>query len=267
MNLGAVQAMSAATDEEIALQMRYLRAQINALDAQRELMQINASYMDVLGRSLSKTAEDVLMDIGPGIPEHQMGLSGVSRLGLEISKLAKNNDVEMLVRANEVRNQCATCHTEANPPGGVDWDHIFRSDWNHTVLHCNTQARSPYLCRSMNGMLSAYGTLLTAYEAEIENFEMVEYSATEIVRILKDLKAKNFRHLPENLRMKAEKDAADLLQLAVDRNPDAFQKAPGITAACTQCHAQAASGGGWTSPASMMRSLTTASTPVSAWLK
>jgi len=255
-------ATAQADTSGVYLKMAHLRAQINAMDAQRELMQINLPYMEALGTNLSATAEDVLNNIGPGIPEHQMGLSGVSRLGTQIADLASKNNVDLLVKANSVRNQCVACHGDTNPPGGVDWDSIFRSDWNHITDRCNGNNKNPYLCKSMNGMLSAYGSLLTASNAEIQNFEMTRYAADEIVRILVDLKTKNFHHLSSALRDEAEADARELSHLAAQRNPVAFEKILTVTNACTKCHERNLSEGD-----SFSMKFSLGAKPVIAWVQ
>lgn len=227
-----------SNEQDVILRMRTLRAQINLFDAQKELMQINFPYLAAVGTSLNSNANEILKILGPGLPEHQMGISGAAQLGSEIAELASKEDVLALNKANLVRNNCATCHASENPPGGVNWDQLFQYDWSSIVVGCNSADKNPYLCRSMNGLLSAYGYLLASKEAHIEDFEMTGQVANELVRILVDIKTKNFNHLPEDIRSKAEKDSRELASLAQDRNPSVFEKAPGVIKACQECHSK-----------------------------
>jgi hypothetical protein len=225
--------------EGVCLKMRHLRASVNALDAQRELMQITPNYLVSLGVVLLNTAQKVRADYGFGIPEHLMGLSGIEKLSRDLTAQAAANNVEMLKTANLIRNQCASCHATSNHVGGVDWDNIFDYDWNAIAAHCNSSEANPYLCKSMNGMLSAYGYLITGYQAGLPDFAMTRQAAEEIARILVDLKAKGFNHLPEELRAQAEAEAREVSAMAADKNPDVFLRATQITNACQKCHEKA----------------------------
>jgi hypothetical protein len=233
----AAASMCTSSDKpEVCYNMRHLRASINALDAQRELMQVNPGYLAALGLALRDTAVYIRSIIGPGIPEHHMGLSGVERLGGELATQAATMNTDMLKTANVIRNQCATCHGPANPNGGVDWDRVFNYDWQQITEHCNTAERNPYLCRSMNGMLSAYGYLLTGHDAKKRDFTMTRQAADEIARILVDLRTKGFNHMPEELRSQAEADARVIAQMAMEKNPEVFERATRMTNACQECH-------------------------------
>jgi hypothetical protein len=220
----------------VCLKMRHMRASINALDSQRELMQVNPTFFASLGLVLRETVEKIRLEYGLGIPEHLMGLTGVERLGGALATQAASNDIEMLKTANSIRMQCASCHASTSVGGGVDWENIFNYDWDEIAKHCNRPESNPYLCRSMNGMLSAYGYLITANQSQMLNFAMTRQSADEIVRILVDLKAKGFYHLPEDLRDQAEAEAREVSQMAADRSPEVFERASRITNACQQCH-------------------------------
>jgi hypothetical protein len=88
----------------------------------------------------------------------------------------------------------------------------------------------------MNGMLSAYGYLQTAFDAKMLDFAMTRQAADEVTRILVDLKEKGFSHLPEDLRGQAEAEARHISQMAYDRDPAVFERAAKITNACQQCH-------------------------------
>ncbi|MEQ1664975.1 MAG: hypothetical protein ABL927_06320 [Bdellovibrionales bacterium] len=228
--------------KSVCLKMRHMRASINALDAQRELMQVNPAFISALGSVLVVTVEQVKNDYGIGIPEHLMGLAGVEKLSAQLTQEAINKDVNMLKTANIIRNQCASCHATSQTDGRIDWDRIFNYDWNAITEHCNSDDHNPYLCRSMNGMLSSYGYLLTAYEAGLPNYQMTEQAANEVVRILVDIKQKGFSHLPEDLRNQSEAEARIVSKMATERNPQVFKRATQMTEVCQQCHVR--SGGG-----------------------
>ena len=219
----------------ICEKMYHLRSQIFALDAQRELMQVNPDYMKAIGRSLSVTAKDILRRIGPGLPEHHQALSGVVRSGENLSDLAAKADPQMLVQANTIRMNCATCHN-SRLSGNPSWEDVFGNDWAKISVQCVMEGKNPYLCKSMNGMLSAYGYLYTGFRTDIQDFTMTAEAADEIVRILEDLKRKNFYHLPEELRSAALQLARETSSLARARNTAAFEKGYSIMNTCTKCH-------------------------------
>lgn len=220
----------------VCLKMRHMRASINALDSQRELMQVNPSYFAAIGMVLRQTVDRIRVEYGLGIPEHLMGLTGIERLSGELTLQASANNIEMLKTANMIRTQCASCHASHSAGGGVDWDQVFNYDWDAIAKHCNEPQRNPYLCRSMNGMLSSYGYLMTAYDSNVTNFVMTKQAADEITRILVDIKTKGFNHLPDDLRDQAEAEARVISQMASEQNPAVFERASKITNACQQCH-------------------------------
>lgn len=226
-----------AADQEICYKMNNLRAQIHALDAQRELMQVNPSYLEAFGFSLARSARAILKIIKPGIPEHNMGLAEVAKLGNELAKNAIESDSSaMLITANLVKNNCATCHTGRNPANGNDWNRVFKNDWSVISKRCNEPGRNPYLCKSMNGILSAYSFQGTAASANIQDFEMTQKTSEEVMRILVDLKNKKFKHFDSKLRDRAEATAAEVAQLASEKNALAFEKSKELLNTCTQCH-------------------------------
>lgn len=226
-------------NREICLGMQHMKAQIHALDAQRELMQVNPSYLGNLGRTLSETAHELVRKFGPSIPEHLRGLNGVDRLGQDLASKAAKNDSDMMRVANTIRMNCATCHTaDAGNSHQPRWDQVFGSDWGKIATHCSEAGQNPYLCRSMNGMLSAYGYLLTSYQFNARDFGMTSQASREIIRILEDVQAKNFTHLPEDLRKEALAAAKEVNLLASARDPMAFEKGVGVVNACLKCHEQ-----------------------------
>ncbi|MCB0349999.1 MAG: hypothetical protein KDD38_02375 [Bdellovibrionales bacterium] len=233
-----------AAQQEVCYKMNNLRAQIHALDAQRELMQVNPSYYEAFGHSLARSARGILKIIQPGIPEHFMGLSEVARQGNELAKTAIQDDASgMVVTANLIKNNCATCHSGRSSANGNSWDRIFKNDWSVISKRCNEPGRNPYLCKSMNGILSAYSVQGTAPNAKIQDYEMTQKTSEEIGRILVDLKDKNFKHFDSKIRDAAEATAAEVALLASQKNPLAFERSKDLLSTCAQCH-QVTSGTG-----------------------
>lgn len=219
----------------ICEEMSHLQAQIFVLDAQRELMQVNPAYTKAVGQTLTATARSVLRHMGPGLPEHRQALSSVASGGENLSALAEQRDPQMLVQANLLRVNCATCH-QSRLNGNPSWKDLFGNDWTKIAATCATGGKNPYLCKSMYGMLSAYGYLYSGFRTNVQSLEMTAEAADEIIRILEDLKQKNFNHLPEELRQEALQAARETSQLARANNTAAFEKGYGIMNACTKCH-------------------------------
>jgi len=88
----------------------------------------------------------------------------------------------------------------------------------------------------MNGMLTAYGYFLTAYNANRVDYAVAKKSADEIVRVLGELKKNKILHLPEELRASAERTARDISQLAADKDPGVIEKGLMLTSSCVKCH-------------------------------
>ena len=216
--------------------MNHLRSQVHVADAQRELMQVNWRYMETLGKALSATARSLLGLVSPGIPEHLQGLSGVLKSGEEISSLAASQDPKVMTVANLLKLNCTSCHSGTHADGTPGMGDLFTKSWTEISAHCAQEGKNPYLCKSMNGMITAFGYLQSAESSKLTHFEMTEQAASEIVRILEDLKAKNYQHLPEALRMEALEAAREVQLLARSRNPGAFVKGTEIINACLKCH-------------------------------
>lgn len=230
---------SEANRENICFKMRHLRAGINAFDSQRELMQLNPPFFAALGVAMQDTAKKLRLEYGLAIIDHIEALLRLETLSKKVAEQAAYGNPDMLTTANQIRFQCMTCHSTERRGGGVDWSEIFAYDWQAIAKHCNSgQNINPYLCRSMNAMLSSYGYLLTANQAKLFNYSMTEQAALELVRILADLKQKRFEHLPEDWRAQAETEARTIAQMAKEKNPAVFEQATRITNTCERCHQQ-----------------------------
>lgn len=230
-------------NQDVCYKMQYLRAQVNALDAQRELMEVNYGYLATLGYGLKTSAESVMNKVD--LPEHKIGLEKVAEMGDALLGYASDDDGHALVIANQVRNACVTCHAPAgNPASGIKWGDVFAVDWNQIAQRCNEAGRNPYLCKSMNAMLTTFGALQTSWAAGVRDFEMVKYSADEVARVLRELKRRKVLHLPERFRADAEATAQEIANLAAQRDPSVFERALMLPASCVRCHEQAGSGPG-----------------------
>lgn len=220
---------------ELCYNMRYLRSQVQALGAQRELMQVNYSYLGVIGKEINYIT-NTLGDSQLITEAHRAGLIGVQEKANQLSKESSAQDPQALATANVIQKRCAACHSSAAPVSGIEWDQIFKNDWENIVKSCSREGRTPYLCKSMNGMLSAYSGILAASQLGRKNFDALRESASEIVRISSDLQAKKIYHSTEplsNVQLKAE----EVVRLAKEENSEAFDKGILITQSCMQCHA------------------------------
>lgn len=219
---------------ELCYNMRYLRSQVLAIGAQRELMQVNYNYLNIIGGEISsiiKTLQDSQM-----ISEsHRAGLMGVQEKAQQLITEASAQDPQSLATANVIQKRCAACHSQTAPVSGIEWDQIFKNDWENIVKNCSREGRTPYLCKSMNGMLSSYAGILAASQLGRKNFEALRASASEIVRISTDLQVKKLYHSTEPLGNVQER-AEEVARLAKEENPEAFEKGVLITQSCMQCH-------------------------------
>lgn len=222
--------------DELCFKMRHLRSQIMALGAQRELMQVNYPYLSVLGKEVLFMAntidESKVAELG-----HPQGLEGLKTGSSALIDLASQNDPLALSAANTLQKKCASCHNQTGPDSGHGWDKIFKYDWEQVSKNCSREGRVPYLCKSMNGMLSAYATVLTGTNAERKSFDSLRMSALEVARIAVDLKAKNMFHGSEESINAVEAKALQTVKLASEGNDEAFNTAQEITSSCMECHA------------------------------
>jgi hypothetical protein len=218
--------------------MKHLRATVNALDSQTELMQVNYEFLGALAVSLENNTK-YLVELTPQeMLSHKEGLKRINSLSADFRSLANKKDAEALTTANMVKGQCLNCHTSANPTGGIPWNDVFGFSWDKISKECGRVGRNPYLCRSMNAMMTDYNHILSGYAARIEDFEITGAFAGEIARILQDLKAKGFNHLGEANRLEAEVSAQKVVALAKAQDPTVFEKARALNTTCSKCHSE-----------------------------
>jgi hypothetical protein len=221
---------------DVCYSMQHLRSQINAVDAQRELMQVNFPYLETLGKNIALIARDVHTKIQMDSQAHRDGIKNVAVGAEDLAKLAAKKDPNALVVGNLLRARCVTCHTSETPASGIVWDKVFKNDWEHIAKRCNQVGRNPYLCKSMNGMLSAYGYFITSMKTGEQNYELTAEASGEVLRILKELKDKGVMHMSEGFRAAAEDSAAEINKLALAKDPSVFEKVLELPNSCMNCH-------------------------------
>lgn len=214
--------------------MKYLRSQVFAIGAQRELMQINYPYLESIGVEINETAADIRKNGLLGTI-HEAGIVEIQSKAQSLIQEAKNNDPMALATSNVIQKKCAACHASAAPVSGIGWDQIFKSDWEIIAKNCAREGRTPYLCRSMNGMLTAYSGIFAASQLGRKNYTALKHSANEIARISSDLQVKKVYHASEPLGVVQSK-AEEVARLASEQNPESFEKGILITQSCMQCH-------------------------------
>lgn len=225
-----------STSPDWCNRMGHLRATINSLDSQRELMQMNFEHLLNLGVSLEQNAQQLQSITPTKVADHAQALDTIKTMGADLTRLSKLSSPEALVVANSVRSQCLNCHNSSNPTREIIWNDVFGYDWFKVSKDCSMEGRNPYLCKSMNAMMTSYNHLLTAYKAGIKNYAVTGSVGKEVVRVLRDLKEKNFNHLGEANRQMAEAKAQEVVDLAKAQNPDVFEKAFDLTSTCMNCH-------------------------------
>lgn len=223
--------------QDVCREMKHLRSQILVLGAERDLMQINYNLLDQVGQEIVSGAGRALNNISLSDENHAGGLIGVQAIAMDLREQAKNKSGEALITANKIQQQCATCHSSAQSTSGHSWDDIFKSDWSVFYKKCNSPERNPYRCKSMHGMFSYYSGFFTAQQLGIKNYELTELEAKRITSIAADLRANNLVHGLEDLIGKTAIDAAEVAQLAAQKNPEAFDRALALTQTCMKCHA------------------------------
>ena len=223
-------------DNDICQRMRHLKATINGVDAQRDLVVINYPYMEALAANMRENGSAMLQHLEDSNSSHAKGIRNLVFLATQMQQTAIDKDPETFTRANLIRNNCMTCHAADNPTSGVKWNEVFKRDWAQITVGCNSEGRNPYLCKSMNGMVTAYGQMITAYVAGITDYRLTEMSSLEVVRILQSLKMNNYVHMQEDIRKEAEDRATEIAALAKAQNPEVFEKSFELPNSCMHCH-------------------------------
>jgi cytochrome c2 len=220
---------------ELCYNMHYLKSQVMALGEQRELMQVNYPYLGTVGQEINAITQFLQHSNLVG-SEHAEGIQVIQTKAQALLNDAADNDPMALATANVIQKKCATCHNQANASSGIGWDEIFKNDWEQISKNCSKEGRTPYLCRSMNGMLTAYAGIFSAAQLGRQNFASLKQSALELGRIATDLKEKKMFHGAESMMDEVQTRATEVVELANQEKVDAFEKGQLITQSCMQCH-------------------------------
>lgn len=222
--------------EEVCSRMKHLRSTVNALDAQRELVQVNYDYLAVLGGNLKNNSAEILKVISMDRTEHIASLKVINQMGAALETDARAHQASALVKANQVRANCMSCHSKETPASGIKWNEIFKTDWEQISQTCNGPKKNPYLCKSMNGMLSAYSQVLTSYVAGMQDYAVTGAAANEVLRIIRDLGKNQVLHFSEPIRGEVEAKALEVVNLANAKDPMTFERSQSIAETCMECH-------------------------------
>jgi len=222
---------------EFCNRMKHLKAIVNTVDSQRELMLLDYNFLSSLSVSLLDNSKEIQKVIPRGFENHKEGLKNIEELATKMQTQSIQKDANVLINANLIRNQCLACHSNSNP-NSSGWNDVFGFDWEKVSKNCNREGRNPYLCKSMNSLITDYNHLLTAYMAKIENYDVTSAVASDMVRIFKDLQIKNFTHLGEANRATAEAKATEVVRLARAKDPSVFTQSLNLTETCMKCHSE-----------------------------
>jgi len=222
---------------DFCARMKHLRAAVNTVDSQRELMVVDYPFLTSLAASLLDNTKEMQKIIPAPFQEHGDGLKNVEEIAVDLKAKASRRNPDALEVANTLRTQCLGCHGTTNP-NAVGWNDVFGFDWEKVSQNCNRVGRNPYLCKSMNALVTDYNHIWTAYMAKIENYDVTASVAGDMARLLKDLQVKNFVHLGEANRALAEAKALEIAQLAKAKDPSTFTKALNLNDSCMKCHSE-----------------------------
>lgn len=220
---------------ELCFNMRYLKSQVMALGEQRELMQVNYPYLGAIAQEINAITQ-VLQTGNLVGSDHAEGIQAIQAKAQALLNDATNEDPMALATANVIQKKCATCHNQTNASSGIGWDQIFKNDWEQISKNCSQEGRTPYLCRSMNGMITAYASIFSAGQLGRKSFASLKQSALELGRIAADLKEKKMFHGAEMMMDEVLARASEVIELASQEKPEAFEKGQLITQSCMQCH-------------------------------
>ncbi len=222
-------------NQDACYKMKSLRAQIDILDAQRDLLLVNYPLMVNVGDEIKVLVSEILKK-SPN--SHLEALNGlVSESEMMIAQ-AKSKDAAALGTSNNLKSKCMGCHAEQSPFSGFKWSEISSNNWDKTLIHCNNSKESsnPFLCKNMNGMRTMYSYYFNAKDSGVQTFGMTGVVASEIKRISADLASKNMVHGRADMLSEVSKNADEILALAKAGDSRAFEKSRSIVTSCMQCH-------------------------------
>ncbi len=222
----------------VCKEMKNMRSHILVLEAQRDLVQFNLPFVETVSASLAHTAETLSEKLPSDLISHRPALLAIARQAKQASRMAEGNNPDALMISNTLRMNCTTCHASDIELGEGKLGNVFKSDWNAITARCNQLGSNPYLCKQMYGMISNYGYIVSAYIAGIQDFKMTAEISSEMSRIAKDLKTKNFVHSRSELLQIVSNTADEATMLAKNQDPAAFEKAYSVIETCNKCHSE-----------------------------
>lgn len=221
-------------DQSLCLKMKVLRAEIDVLDSQRDLMQINYPL-------LQSTAIDSMEIVDKALASNPgTHVKALRELKLEFQNLlndSNRSNADALKYSNNIKTQCLQCHSNTNPKSGVKWDEISDNTWDKIYPHCNT-TENPYRCKSMHGMKTSLQYFIAAAFAQHESFNQTGLLAKEVGRIAADLQDKGMIKGRHDLVFfkNVQKDGSEIQRLAANKDATTFARSQQLTQACMQCH-------------------------------
>lgn len=216
--------------------MKHLRSTVNVLDSQPALMQVNYPFLSGIALDLNQNTEKLIELLPAGLADHKQALEKLLITSAQLQQQADHSSPEAMTIANMAGAQCMTCHSTRTPNSSIPWNDLFGNGWDKISKECHRDGANPYLCKTMNGLMSNLNHIVTSYVAKTENHLTLSSVASEILRLLNDLGKKNFDHVPNNLRVTAETQVQEVLRLSQSQDPLAFEKARDLNSACMQCH-------------------------------
>jgi nitrate/TMAO reductase-like tetraheme cytochrome c subunit len=241
---GARVCTTRTTHLEFCQKMKHLGTSINALESQSALMRFDPNYLIGMALSVRETTEMLAPLLPQSIVTHKDAFFRLYEAANRLDQESRNLNPEMFTTVNKISRTCQSCHSVShqNPgQGQIHWNQMFSNNWTKITSDCSTEGKNPYHCKSMNAIAVNFNHIVTASLAKIHNYTVTLTNTREILRILKDLRAKGFDHMGQAASQKAEQDTQVVIDLATQQNPLAFERARNLSQTCMQCHNQVAS--------------------------
>ena len=222
---------------QLCREMKQMRSGVVLLESQREMLQVNYAWLQVIGTELEQVATAILRKMSSD--QHMGVLNNVKDLARRIAMESERKAPEALSLANQMRFQCMACHAPTGNPPGSDpsWDLVFGEyNWDKVIEKCNAFGRNPYLCRSMNALMSAYQYIERSHISGTHNFEGARHATLEIQRLASDLRVRGMLHGSETVLKSVESDAIQLAKAFSEKDLTAYDRAKSLMSSCAQCH-------------------------------
>ncbi|MGZ5279943.1 MAG: hypothetical protein ACXWC9_08375 [Pseudobdellovibrionaceae bacterium] len=214
-----------------------MKASINVLDGQREMVQVNYPYLAAIGMTMKDNLAAIINVIDISQEGHLDSLLAIRADVAEFEILARNENIKAVLVANNIRQKCIACHATQQPQSGVQWEDVFHYDWEKVAMDCNRNGANPFICRNMNGLLTAYSHILKQMITGLSDFEVLRQNALEIVRLFSEMKKANALHMSPELTEKAAQEAQEIAILAENKDSRVEERATNLAQTCTSCHA------------------------------